>query len=206
MADCQGVLVKGGSGATKATLVSKDGAFWDVKAGSIQEGLVRELEAGLPRDAISAQSNLQDVIDALISSRLQTAEWIEVAIEGGQIGDFSGLSENVLLEATDWICSNPNILDFDDYLFVEIDIVEAIALDCVERAFELGSGEVLVESRWTCDVSADGHTNRYFGDMISVELKLELSSIIEADNGRLTVRSHEVTGMEVVNVVDVSPD
>ena len=199
-------VIKGADAGSKVTLVTDDGAFWDKDKGKMQEGLTGELEdAGIPLDSIAVRPTLQDVIDTFLSGKLPTAEWVRVAIQGGQIADFTASSDRVLLKATDWIYDNQEILEVGGYIFVEFDIVEEVVLNSIERTLDLGGGEALVESKWTCDVAVEGYDNPHFGENLSVELQFELSSIVKVDNDGLSVRSHEVTDMEVVDVIETQP-
>ena len=194
--DC---AVQGTSTGSKVILVSKDKAFWDEKKKSLNESLVTELEdAGIPLDSITILDSLQNVIDTFISGKLPDVEWVKGAIERGQIDDFTTESDKVLISVTDWINHNAEILDVGGYLLVEFDVVEEVSLDSIERALDLGSGEVLVESEWICNVSAEGYGNPHFGNNLRVELRFKLSSIVKIDNDPLSVISHEVTDMEVV--------
>ena len=202
--DC---ALEGTSTGTKVTLVSNDKTFWDEKKGNLNESLVTELEdAGIPLDSITILDSLQNVIDTFVSGKLPDVEWVKVAIEGGQIDDFTTENDTVLLSATDWIHHNTEILDDGGYLLVEFDVVEEVFLDSIERALDLGAGEVLVESEWTCNVSAEGYDNPHFGNYLRVELQFKLSSIVKVDNDRLSVKSHEVTDMGVVDVIETQPD
>ena len=199
--------IEGLDSGTKIILVSEDRAFWDKNNCKTREGLTGELEAiGIPNDSVTVRPTLQDVIDTHVSGKLQPVEWVTVAIEGGQIEDFTGASDKVLLEATDWILHNLDILDAGDYPLVEFDIVEGTVLHGIERTLDLGGGEALVESKWTCEVAAVGYDSPYLHHDLSVELEFRLSSIVKVDNACLSVRSHEVTDMEVVDVSETLPN
>lgn len=196
-----------GSGA-RVTLVSNDGAFWDKEKKKMQEGLMAELvDAGLPPDSIVVRPALQDVVDTFVSGKLPPIEWLSVAIQGGQIDDFTTSSDSVLLKATDWIHENPEILEVGGtYLFVEFDIVEEVVLHSIEQAIDIGGGEALVESNWTCDVAAEGYDNPHFGDNLRIALEFKLSSIVRIDGNCPSVQSHEVTDVEVVHVSETRPE
>ena len=199
--------IKGASSGMKITLVSEDGAFWDKDNSTMREGLTAELkDAGIPLDSISVGPTLQNVIDTLVSRKLPPVKWVEVAIQGGQIDDFTVSSDKVLLEATDWILHNPEILEVGDYSSVEFDMVEEAAFHGIERTLDLGGGEALVESKWTCNVSAEGYDNPYFHYGLRVELEFKLSSIVKVDNSCPSVKSHEITDMEVIEVSETEPD
>ena len=201
-------VVKGIDCGTKVTLVSNDGGFWDKDKIKLKEGLTAELmEAGISHDSIVVRRTLQEAIATLVSGRLSPADWITVAIQGGQIADLTASSDTVLLKATDWILNDPDILNFHGaYLFVEFDVVEGVFLQRIEQALNLDSSRVLVESSWTCDVAAEGFNNPYFGDNLSLTLGFELSSIIKVDDDCLSVQSHEVTSMEVINFIETEPE
>ena len=189
--------------ASKITLVAKDGAFWDKDKRKLNEGLGRELEnAGIPSDSITVRRSLQDVIDTFVSGDLPHVEWVRVAIEGGQVDDFTSASDVVELKVTDWMYEHPEILEVGDYYFADFDVVEEVLLSDIERALNLGEGEVLVESDWTCDVVAEGFDNPHFGKRLRVEIHFRLNSIIKVDDSCLVVRSHEITDVEVVNVIE----
>ena len=187
----------------KITLVAEDKAFWDREKRMLNESLVGELEdAGIARDSITVRRSLQDVIGTFVSGRLTHVEWVKVAIEGGQVDDFTSASDVVELKVTDWMYEHPEILEVGDYYFVDFDVVEEVLLSDIERALELGEGEVVVESDWRCDVVAEGFDNPHFGKHLRVEIQFKLSSIIKVDDGCLVVRSHEITDVEVVNVIE----
>ena len=196
--------IKGVCSGTKITLVSNDGAFWDNKKKKMQEGLTVELKgAGVPLDSIAVRPALQDVVDTFVSGKLPAVEWVRVAIDGGQIDDFTTSSDSVLLKATDWIYDNSEILEVDGaYIFVEFDIVEQAVFHSTEQAIDIGGGEALVVSNWTCDVAAEGYVNPHFADNLRIALEFKLSSIVKIDEDCLSVQSHEVTDMEVVGVIN----
>ena len=198
--------IKGVCSGTRVTLVSDDGAFWDKDKRKMKEGLMAELEdAGIPPDSIAVRPALQDVIHTFVSA-LPPAEWVRVAIQGGQIDDFTASSDTVLLKATDWILDNPEILEVGGaYIFVEFDIVEEVVLQSIEQAIEIGGGQALVESNWTCDVAAEGYDNPHFGDNLRIALEFKLNSIVNIEEDSLSVRSHEVTDVEVVHVSETRP-
>ena len=196
--------IKGVGSGTRVTLVSNDGAFWDDKKKTMQEGLTMELKgSGIPPDSIVVCPALQDVVATFVSGKLPAAEWVRVAIQSGQIDDFTTSSDSVLLKATDWIYDNPEILEVGGaYIFVEFDIVEEAVFRSIEKAIDIGGDEALVESNWTCDVAAEGYDNPHFGDNLSIALEFKLSSIVKIDKDCLSVRSHEVTDMEVADVIE----
>ena len=197
-------VIKGVGSGERVTLVSNDGGFWDKKKNKMQEGLTVQLKgAGIPLESIVVRPALQDVVDTFVSGKLPAVEWVRVAIQGGQIADFTTSSDSVLLKATDWIYDNPEILEVGGaYIFVEFDIVEEALLRSIEQAIDIGGGEALVESNWTCDVAAEGYDNPHFGDSLRIALEFKLSSIVKIDEDCLSVRSHEVTDMEVVDVIE----
>ena len=195
--------IQGAGAGLQITLVSEDKAFWDKDKRKLDQSLVGELEdAGIPLDSITVRRNLQDVIETFVSANLPNVQWVRVAIEGGQLADFTASSDTVLLKVTDWILDNPELFEVGGYTFVAFDIVEEVFLHSIERALDLGGGEVLVESKWTCDVAAEGYENPHFGDNLRLTLRFALSSIVKVDNDCLSVRSHEVTDMEVVDVIE----
>ena len=183
--------IRGAGSGKKITLVSNDKAFWDKDKKKMREGLAAELEdAGIPPDSIAVRPALQDVIDTFVSGKLPLAEWASVAIQGGQIDDFTTSSDVVLLKATDWIYDNPEILEVGGaYIFVEFDIVEEVVFHSIEQALDTGGGEALVESKWTCDVAAEGYDNPHFGDNLRIKLEFNLSSIVKIDEDCLSVQS-----------------
>ena len=186
-------------------LVTDDKAFLDATKSKLNESLARELiRDGISLDSIDVQPSLQNAINAYISSNLSSVEWVATAIEGGKIEDFAGTNEVVLLKVTDWILQNPEMFGephgpISGYLYFEFDVVEGIQLEGIERALDLGSGEVLVDSRWVCDAAVEGFDNPVFGNNLTVELEVGLSSIVVSKADRLTVRSHEVTDVTAVD-------
>ena len=164
----------------------------------MNEGLTGELgDAGIPIDSVTVQPTLQAVIKTFVSGKLPPAEWVRVAIEAGQIDDFTSDSDTVLLKMTDWIYDNPEILEVDDYIFVEFDIVDEVALLNIHRTLDLGGDEVLVESSWTCEVAAEGFNQPRIGENLWMELEFRFNSIVQVDKGRFVVRSHEVNHVEL---------
>lgn len=189
-------------------LVTEDGAFWDKDKGKLKEDLTKELDDAGIANVIAVRPTLRDVLSTFVSGKLPPAEWVRVAINGGQIDDFTASDDAVLIKAADWILENPDILEVGGYIFVDFDVVEGIVLDNIERTLDLGDGEALVESKWTCSVAAEGHDNPYlyFGQSLRVELQLSISSIVKVDNDYLSVQSHEVTEVEVSAVFETQSD
>lgn len=203
--DC---VLKGIDRGTKVTLVSDDGAYWEKDKVKIKDGLTAELkESGIPTDSIVVQPSLQEVVRTLVAGRLSTAAWVTVAIQGGRISDFADPSEAVLLKVTDWIYENPETLNFSgSYYSVEFDVVEAVFFQRIEHALDLGDGRALVESRWQCEVAAQGYNNPIFTDDLCITLEFELSSIVKIDGDSLSMQSHEVTGVEAIDTIETQPE
>ena len=197
---------KGATTNPKIALVTEDGVFLNEDKTKLNESLTRELkEAGILPDSIAVWPTLQELIDTLISSQLHDAKWVEVAIESGQIADFTSSDDTVLLKATDWIIENLHILEVGGYEYVEFDIVEEVSLEQVAQTLVLGSDEVLVESEWKCDIAAEGFDNRYFGESVRVTLGFKLSSIVDVSDDHGSVMSHEVTDMNVLEFFRYGP-
>ena len=185
---------------TTIIVVAKDKAFWDKDKKKLNEGLVEELkDSGIPLDSIAISNDFQEIIKTHIYGKLPQIKWVEVAIKGGKVIDFTDASDAVPLEVTDWILKNPEIVDVGGYIFVEFDVVEEVFLESIDAAFDLGSNEALVNSKWTCYVAALGFENYHFGNSLLVTLELELSSVIKINEDRLSVKSHEVIDMDVMN-------
>ena len=201
-------VTKDVNSGTKVTLVSKDRAFWDKDNSIMNEGLTAELqETGVSPDSIVVMPTLQEVVSTFVSAKLPPAEWVRVAIQGGHIIDFTNFNDTVQLKADDWILNNPEILNFSGaFLFVEFDVVVGTMLQRIEQTLDLGNDKALVESRWTCDVVAEGFNNPYYADNLFITLEFDLSSIVKIDNDRLSVQSHEVTDMEVTEFIESEPE
>ena len=194
-------VINGQETGCRVSLVTKDKAFLNKEKTKLNESLTLELEgAGIPHDAVTVLPTLQSVVESFVSGKLPDVEWVKVAIEDGEIDDFTPDSDAVQLEVTDWILKNPESLEVDDYFFVEFDVAEDVALQNIEKVLDLGGGKFLVESEWTCEVAAEGFEdpNFYFGDSLQLVSRFNLSSIVEVENGRLSVRSHEVTDIDVL--------
>ena len=193
-------VINGRDTGCRISLVTQDKAFLNKRKTKLNESLALELEgAGIPHDAVTVLPTLQSVVETFVAGKLPYAEWVKVAIEGGRIDDFTPDSDAVSLEVTDWILKNPESLEVGDYFFVEFDVVEDVAFQNMEEALDLGGGEVLVESEWTCEVAAEGFENPHFGDSLHLALRFNLSSIVEVENGRLSVGSHDVTDVDVLD-------
>lgn len=192
-------VIQGRHKGTTIIVVAKDKAFWDKEKKKLNEGLVEELnDSGIPLDSIVISDDFQEIIETHIYGKLPYIKWVEVAIMGGKVVDFTDASETVQLEVADWILKNDAILDVGGYIFVDFDIVEEVVLESIDGAFDLGSNEALVNSTWTCYVAAQGFDNYHFGNSMLVTLELELGSIIKTYKDCLLVKSHEVIDMEVV--------
>ena len=198
--------IQGPASNSKIILVSEDKAFWDKEKKKLHEGLVGELrDEGIPADSITSSPTLQNVVENFVAGKLPQAEWVKVAVEGDQIADFTASSDVVLLKMTDWIYDNPEVLEVGDYIFVDFDIVEDAVLRSVKRTLDLGHNEVLVNSEWTCEVAAEGYDNPHFANSLRFSLQFELSSIIQVHNDDLSVGSHEVNDVDVLDVTENEP-
>ena len=196
----------------KVTLVTDDKAFWNKKRAALNESLAIELtDAGIPSESLLIQSKLEEVIDSLISNNLSSVEWVTTAIEGGRIEDFVADNDAILLKVTDWVIDDPGVFDdpyqggIGGYLFVEFDVIEEVRLESIERTLDLGDGEVLVDSRWTCEAAVQGHDHPDFGESLTVTLQFTVSSIVESKKDRLSVRSHQVTDATVDDFIRTEP-
>ena len=200
-------VTKVSDAAQKITLVTSDTAFWDKKRQKIQHALTRELqEGGLADDAITVLPNFHEVIKKFVTSKLQPAQWVKVAIQGGQIDDFTVSSDTVLLKIDDWLSNHFEILDPGDYIFVQHDVVETAALQNITRTLDLGDGLALVDTEWTSEVVAEGYYNNFMGDNLRLRLRFTLVSVINVENDSFVVRSHEVGDVEIVDVVETQHD
>ena len=68
-----------------------------------------------------------------------------------------------------------------------------------------GHNEVLGNSKWTCEVAAEGYDNPHFANNLRFSLQFELSSIIQVKNDHLSVGSHEVNDVNVLDVIEHEP-
>ena len=200
------------TGGQRITLVTGDKAFWNKKKSALNESLANELtNAGIPSKSLLIQSKLERVIDSQISSNLSSVEWVATVIEGGGIEDFVADNDAVLLKVTDWVIDDPGVFDdpyrggIAEYSFVEFDVIEEVRLESIERTLDLGNGEVLVDSRWTCEAAVQGHTHPDFGESLTVTLQFTLSSIVETNKDQLSVRSHQVTDVSVDDFIRTEP-
>ena len=197
----KGHLINHASASHKIVLITNDGAFWDKDDEQMQEELARELDRdGIPPDSITVLPSLQKVVETFVTGDRKLAEQVKVAIATGEIDDFLASSDTVLLKAVDWIHDHFEMLDVSDYIVVEFDIVEKAEFQSVERAFDLGCGQAIVETKWTSDVVAEGYYSRRFGDNLRLELQFKLSSVINIDD-RFSVESHEIIEMVVVDII-----
>lgn len=198
---------QGSNAGRKIIVVTSDGAFWDTKQKMMRDELKKELQTcGLPADAITVLPNLQDVIKKFVSSKLQPAQSVNIAIESGRIDDFTTHNDRVLLEVADWLVEHFEILEIGEYLYVDYDIVEKVALRNIDRTFDLGDGLALVDTAWTCEVAAEGYYNRFMGDNLRLQLQFKLSSVINVEDDCFVVRSHEIGDVEFVDVIGIEHD
>ena len=198
-------LVNAKATGTKVTLVTGDRAFWDKSKTKLNEELERELTcAGVHHDSVVVQLKLSEVIETLIPHELPAAEWATTAIEDNVIEDLVSNSEEVLLKVVDWLYAIPEVFEepygpISGYLWVEFDVVEEVRFEEIKRIRDLGNGEILVDSRWTCEAAVQGYDNPVFSDSLEISLQFTLSTIAVSMGDCLSVQSHEVTDAEVVD-------
>ena len=191
----------------KIVFVTNDGAFWDKDSEKMQRELARELEDdGFSPDSIAVLPSLPKMLKAFVTGDPELAEKIAGAIEAGEIDDFLESSDTVLLKAVDWIYDHLEMLDVSDYIVVEFDVLEKDEFESVEKAFDLGNGRAMVQTTWRSEAFAEGYYNRHFGDYLRLRLQFTLNSVINIDDDRYSVESHEITEMEVVDIVQTQQD
>ena len=194
----------------KVVLVTADGGFWNRNKDGLDDGLKGEVkDAGLPEDSVVLSRSLRSVVDTYVSGKLSDADWVRVAIEGGQVKDFTQSDDTVILTAHDWFYQNPdifmdsygNVIGSGLYVTVEFDVIEGVSLEQVNRTFDLGGGMVLVDSEWGCEVAAMGYRGAYTPDYVDVTLRFTLFSIVEVEkDGKLSVLEHRIGDMNVVGI------
>ena len=192
----------GKSAGHDVIFVTQDKAFLDDDKASLGKSLISELQAaGVASDALSVQPTLRGVIQTSIAGKLPDAEWVKIAIQGGQISDFTVSSDVILLLLTDVISRDEDILNVGGYLYVDFDIVEEASLESIEQTIDLGRGEILVESEWTCEAAVEGYDSPNFGEQLSMTLQFTVSSIVKIEGDRISANWHEVSDIRVANVV-----
>lgn len=187
--------------------VSADTAF--AKGGNIlQESILEEIESeGLSRDMVAVRSSLGKVVD-FISDRLPKEEFIKVAVESGQIKDFTDQDDAVAILAQEWIYEHGPVLynhnEFMEYFDYEFDVLEGTHFDYVEYTLDLGNNQVLVNSEWTGQAGVTESLEIYQEKSLTASLRFKVSSIVEGEDERLSAKSHEIAGMEVQELEDSS--
>ena len=195
-------LLKNGELGLQIVLVTNDEAFYEKKGyNKLNSSLLQEIKkTGIPLCSIIATRSLQDVIEQFISGKLAQADWVSVALEGGQIEDFTASSDVVAIKINEWMFDNPDVFDAHNafgYVFVEFDVVEDVMFDGVKQALDLGDGHFLVESNWTCGGVIQGYHDPYYYETLEVAMEFTLSSMISTEGSRLHVEAHEVSEVDV---------
>ena len=192
-------------------LVSEDAAFWDDSKQELHNDLKEDLSLkGLPEDSVIIRKNLNKVTSEFIASKLSNSDWAKVAIEGGQVSDFTDQSDAISILAYDWLIANSEIFEGDeytpsDYLWMEFDVIENICRLSVESTLEIGDDFVVVSSTWKGDAAVQGVVATMEGmtleDSLTSEVVLGITSILKSQNGELTVESHEVNDVRISETI-----
>ena len=187
-------------------LVTKDEAFYEEKSkADLSEELTKEIEdAGLPRNSVLVERELQTVIDKHISKMLSDAHWIREQIEGGAIAGFASGDSLVLDAANDWFIDHGEMLQslsqrYPIYGFNRLTYVHRLS---VERTLVLGDGKVSVTSDWRGNlpiIVGDPGAAIQFGDFLyqGAPVKFTVSSLLECEGERCSVQSHEIIRMDI---------
>ena len=192
-------------------LVTSDKLFWNASRTGLNEYLLKELdEECIDRRSVAVLSKVQDVIDDYIANRLSPLELVAVAMEADSIKDFTGDSDAIQSIANDWALRHLHRLEEEienicGYSVIDFDLVEDVAFGQITRTFDIGSGEVVVESEWSCNIYVVGHDGSAaggLGEELPVAADFAVSSIVRVESERLSVRHHEVTGMQVTGRVE----
>ena len=187
-------------------LVTKDEAFYEEKGkDALNEGLTGEIEdAGLPRNSVLVERELQTVIDKHISKMLADAHWLRGQIESGAIAGFSNGDSLVLDAVNDWLIDHDDILQSlsQGYPIYGFERLTHVYRSSVGRTLVLGDGKVSVSSDWRGDlpvIVSDPRAAIQFGDFLSqgALAKFTVSSLLACEEERWSVQSHEITRMEI---------
>ena len=188
--------------------VSDDAAFWNDSKQELHNDLKEDLRLkGLSEDSVIIRKNLNEVTSDFIVSKLSNSDWAKVAIEGGQVPDFTNESDAISILAYDWLVTNAEIFEGDaytpsDYLWMEFDVIENICRLSVESTLEIGDDYVVVSSTWKGDAAVQGIVatteDMALEDSLTSEVVFGVTSILKSQNGELTVQSHEVNDVSIL--------
>ena len=122
------------------------------------------------------------------------------------------------IEATDWLLANSELFESSptfwqgSYLYYEFDVLEDLSLEYIATCLDIGDDLVAVDSVWTSTAVIHGVVAQ-FEDMsyehtLRAELKIEFTSILQAEEQRLSVKSHEINDVEILDIErdDDDPD
>ena len=189
-------------------LVSEDAAFWNDSRQELHNDLKEDLRLkGLPEDSVIIRKNLNEVTSEFIASKLSPSDWVKAAIEGGRVPDFVDQSDEISILAYNWLSANSEIFEGDaytpsEYLWVEFDVIENICRLSIESTLEIGDDFVVVNSTWKGDASVQGIVatmeNLMLDESLNSEVLLSVTSILKTQNGDLTVESHEVNNVDIL--------
>ena len=165
---------------------------------------------GLPEDSVIIRKDLNKVTEEFIAGKLSNFDWVKVAIEGGQVPDFTDDSEEISILAYDWLSANSKIFEGDeytpsDYLWMEFDVIENICRLSVESTLEIGDDFVVVSSTWKGDAAVQGIVatmeDMTLKDSLTSKVVLGVTSILKSQNGKLTIQSHEVNDVSILKTI-----
>ena len=193
----------------KILLVSSDKkAFFDDDKDELHESLKKELDdEGISQDSVIVRRDLNGAIAEFVSDRLSNADSVKCALDNDRIKDFTVHDETVALMAQDWMYEHASIFEdpymATNYLSVEVDGLEGVLLESIEESLALDSGQVSVGSVWTGEASLVGNLGGYLEESLRASIKFWVSSIIQINDGCLSVQSHEIVDVEVEDLTEV---
>lgn len=194
----------------KILLLSEDEAFWNDSKTGLHKDLIEDLRLeGIPEGSVIIRKNLNEVISEFIAGRLSSVEWVKVAIEGGQVPDFTYSSDAIDILANEWLSENSEIFEDapyipSDYPYMNFDVLENMDCEHIDSPLGIGNDLVAVNSVWSGEATVQGVVadlgEILMEDTLDVALEINIASILKVKNGGLCVQSHEISHIEPIEI------
>ena len=202
-------LPKDNDESTNVIFVTNDErAFLEKNTNKLHDTLKKELESeSIHLDSIIVHRDLNEVIGKFISGKLSNADYVEAAIKGSRINDFTDQDDTVTLLAQDWMYGHNDVFDepytITQHHYREFEGLEGARYEDVDETFDLGCGLVTVNTAWTGEANVTGVIVDYLEEGLHASVRFTVSSIVERNGDKLAVQSHEIIDVEVFEMEEL---
>lgn len=194
----------------KVLLITENKDFLNGDKDGLHEDLVEDLlKESIPATSVIVRLSLGTVISEFVQDKLAKVEWVKAEIDKGSVLDFTEDDDTLGIVVNDWFWGNAESVEHSsfwsgDYLYFDYDIVDHLELTDVQTPLLVEDSVFIVTSTWRGVILGNGIIadlgDMTFHDSLRVEVKIQVTSVIEDEKGKLLAKAHGIGDVKVMSI------